>query len=386
MMKFFRLRGLLCILMVLALAPFSGFAEEIRVEDKGLDFSDEVSIRYPAVTGMEDTDLQDRINDRILEDCRIRDYLARAALLLSGGILQVEWTGGILGDVFSCAVSAAGAVESSRPTNVWTASAIDLRDGQEITFDDLFTEGEAARELIEAYLENEVMPDLSAHLLSSELFPLPAAFLLDDAGLTLLYPVEQLSTLRDRAGDIRISWHVLRPVLNLSEDSIPSRIGVTDSVTLSEKSGKRLLETAAEGCLPGIPAKLDDSLWELTERYHLLTDPDGYEGGRLFSLEGGCFGGVYLLTDDLSAGWEESRVEGIRIDKGGLGCLFIGDSIRTDWLSVLGEPDHTASIDADKAEANRLVPGTCDYYDCGEYQLQLYSNEDEILFSAVLTE
>ena len=345
-----------------------------------------IVVRYPAVTGMEDEQLQERINAQIQEDCRIREYLARATLLISGGNLRTEWIGGIQGDVFSCAVSAEGALETTRTAHRWTGSNVDLRDGHEIAFAELFTDEAAARETLEAYLEGEVAPELSAQLLNSELLPLPDSFRLDRTGLTLLYPAEQLSTLSDRAGDIRISWHELREVLDTSEDSIPSRIGATDTVTLSEEGGKRLLAAAAEGRMEGVPAAIGDSMQELTDRYHLLTDPDGYQDGRMFALEGSCFRGVYLLTDDLDRSWENSRVQGIRLDHGGAECLFIGHTAREDWLAVLGEPEHTAAIDGEKAEANRLVPGRCDYYECGAYQLRLYSDENGSLVSVVLTE
>ena len=125
---------------------------------------------------------------------------------------------------------------------------------------------------------------------------------------------------------------------------------------------------------------------ELTDRWHTLTDPDGFEGGRLFALEGGCFRGVYLMTDDLSRDWQESRVQGIRADQGCLWGLCVGETQRAEWLAGLGEPDGTADIGEEKAEANRMVPGACDYYRCGEYLLQLCSDTDGILASIVLTE
>ena len=220
-----------------------------------------------------------------------------------------------MNDVFSCAVSALGAVENTRTTHVWTAANIDLRDGHEITFPELFTDAEAARELMETYLEETVAPDLSAHLLNSELTPLPECFYLETSGLTLLYPVEQLSTLSDRAGDIRIGWNMLKEVLDFSEDSILNRIGAEEAIMLSARSAEKLRTTAAEGSLTGIPAKIGDSMQEMTDRWHMLTDPDGSEGGRLFSLEGGCFRGVYLITDDLSRSWAQSQVQGIRMDQ-----------------------------------------------------------------------
>ena len=146
------------------------------------------------------------------------------------------------------------------------------------------------------------------------------------------------------------------------------------------------MAAAAEGALTGIPAKLGESVQALTDRYHLMNDPDGSADGRLFSLEGGCFRGVFLITDDLTRSWENSVVEGIRMDQGCLWGLCVGESAREDWISVLGEPDGTAEIDDEKAEANRGVPGTCDYYACGEHTLRLYSDMAGTLVSVILAE
>ena len=157
-------------------------------------------------------------------------------------------------------------------------------------------------------------------------------------------------------------------------------------ITLSAGSAEKLRDAVSAGSLTGIPAAIGDSMQELTDRWHMLTDPDGFEGGRLFSLEGGCFRGVYLITDDLSRGWEQSKVQGIRMDQGCLWGLCPGESLRAEWLAELGNPDGTTEIGEEKAEENRLVPGICDYYHCGEYLLQLYSDEDGTLVSVILTE
>ena len=360
--------------------------EAFAVEDTGLDLAETLSVHYPALTGGENKELTDQVNELIREECGIKAYLTRSAELISGGTLKVEWKGGLLNDVFSCAVSAAGAVENSRPTHVWTACTADLRDGRKISLWELFTDEEAARELIGNYLAEEVLPELSAHLENSELDPLPETFFLERSGLTLLYPVGQLSTLGDRAGDIRISWHILKDVLDLGEDSILFRIGVKEMIELSGESAEKLRAASAEGSLTGIPVKIGDSVQELTDRHHLLTDPDGFEGGRLFALEGGCFRGVFLMTDDLTRGWEDSKVQGIRMDQGCLWGLCIGETPRDSWIDALGAPDGSAEVNEEKAEANRLSPGTCDYYSCGEYQLRLYSDEAGILAYVILAE
>ena len=388
MKRFCRIRQLSCLTAVLIMTAACCLAETgIRVEDRGLDLSDEISIHYPAVTGLPDAALEEQINDRIQQDNGILDYLSRAAQLISGGSLRTQWTGGIAGgDLFTCTVSAEGALETMRPAHALTGSNIDLRDGHEISLDELFTDEEAAREMIECYLEDEVAPDLSAHLQNSELTPIPENFVIEPAGLRLLYPADMLSTLNDRAGDIRIGWYRLREALDLNEESILSRLGTEEMINLSPESADKLKRAAAEGSLPGIPASLGDPMQELTDRYHLLTDPDGYEGGRMFSLEGGAFRKIYLLTDDLSRGWEDSAVQGIRMDEGCVYGLCVGETLREEWLSVFGEPDNEASISEEKAEANRIVPGKCDYYRCGGYRLQLYSDGGGTLISIVLAE
>ena len=386
MRRYFRAFPAVCLILSLMLAAGGSAAEELLAEDRGVDLTETVSVHYPAVTGTADGELSERINNRILEDLRIMKYLERATALISGGELKVGWTGGILGDVFSGAAWAEGEVENPRGTFVWTSANIDLRDGHEITFEELFTDADAARELAERFMEDVIAPEMSAHLLNSELLPLPDRFRLDSAGLILLYPADRLSTLSDRAGDIRIGWNALRSALDLGEDSIPTRMGVGEMITLTPQSGEKLKAAAAEGTLPGIPARIGDSMQELTDRYRMLTDPDGYENGRMFALEDAAFGGVFLLTDDLSRDWKNSRVEGIRIDRGCAWGLCVGETQRDDWLAALGEPENTAEIGGEKAEANRLVPGRCDYYRCGSYQLRLYSDAEGILVSVALAE
>ena len=112
-----RIRQLCCLTAAMIMATGCCLAEsDIRVEDRGLDLSDEIRIHYPAVTGLEDTKLEEQINDRIQQDNRIREYLARAAQLISGGSLKTEWTGGTTGEnLFVCTVSAEGALETVAP-------------------------------------------------------------------------------------------------------------------------------------------------------------------------------------------------------------------------------------------------------------------------------
>ena len=229
------------LVLALAFMALPALAENgAEVEDRGLDLTETVSVRYPAVTGMANEQLQDAVNAKIQAACGIEDYLARAAQLISEGSLRTEWRGGILGeDVFSCAVSAQGTLKTRRDTHVWTACTLDLRDGHEIGWAELFTDEAVARDMIGIWLESEIAPGMSAHLQNSELTPLPELFYLEMSGLRLLYPVDQLSTLSDRAGDIRVGWHVLRDVLDLTPGGVADRMGIAEMITLSADSAEK---------------------------------------------------------------------------------------------------------------------------------------------------
>ncbi len=381
------IRKILCVATILALAAGPALADGVSLTEMSLALGNSV-VRYPAADGIADETLRQAVDEQMKTGLDTDTYLNRMMTLISEETLRIEtaWEGAVLGDVISCVVSAEGALADSRNTHRWTWSNIDLRDGHEITLDELFADGEAAREALEEYLDFEVAPELSAHLANSELMPLPDGFRLERTGLTLLYPVNRLSTLRDRAGAVKIGWNEIREYLDNGEDGIPARIGAAEMMTLDDKSAERIREMAESGRLPDIPVKIGEGLKALTDHYHLLTDPDVYEGGRLFALEGACFRNVFLMTDFLSEKWDDSIVQGIRMDRGCAWGLCIGETAREDWRAALGEPDAETGLEAEKAEANRMEPGACDYYNFGNYQLRLYCDMDGVLSSIVLTE
>ena len=155
---------------------------------------------------------------------------------------------------------------------------------------------------------------------------------------------------------------------------------------LTEESAERIREMTESGQLPDIPVKIGDSVREWTDRTHLLNDPEEYAGGRMFALEGAAFRDVYLLSDAVNSSWDESRVQGIRADRGCFCGLCIGETAAEEWHQLLGEPDYTAILDEEAAESGRTVPGTCDYYLFGDYRLQLQTDTDGILAGITLAE
>ena len=178
---------------------------------------------------------------------------------------------------------------------------------------------------------------------------------------------------------MKIGWNEIRDQLDWSEDGIPARIGAAEMTTLTADSIPHLQEMTENGQLPDIPVKLGDSVKEWTDRLRLLNDPEEYSGGRMFAPEGAAFRDVYLLSDAVSSSWDTSVVQGIRMDRGCVWGLCIGETAASEWHELMGEPDYTADLDEEAAEYARTVPGTCDYYLFGEYRLQLLADTDGIL-------
>ena len=381
-----RLLSLLLIL-TMTLTP-AALAEQPgpALVDGGLELSGS-SVRYPQLTGMADEALQQQLNDRILTAGDIENRLTRLALLMQSPVsMQVAYQAALSGDVLSCVFSALGAVTDERPTHVWSALNVDLTDGSDITFNQLFTDEEALRRDLEEYLDYGVGPELSAHLRNSELTPVPEVFGLTETGLTLYYPMERLSTLSDRAGAVTILWYELREHLRLEDGDILPRIGARDMLFPAPDSGEKIRTAVEAGTLPGVPVTLGGSVQEATDTYRMLTDPDLYQDGRMFALEDAAFRQVWLLTDALTEKtWDKSVIKGLRADRFNLWGLYPGLD-RQAVVAMLGQPDTVLTLDADMADAYRLVPGESLYYNYTGVQLRLHFDAEGLLTSLIITQ
>ena len=380
-----RFLSLILALMLLALPALAETSDGPTVSDVALDLLGS-SIHYPQITGMDDTALQSRINAAIMEGGLIEQRINRMALLMNSPVkLNVSYTYTLAGDVFSCAMLADGAVETTRSTQEWRTVNVSLATGEAIPFGALFTDEAAARELIEGILLDEVAPEQSAHLAAGDLLPLPETFSLTREGLTLHYPIDQFRTLSDKAGTVTILWTELRNVLDLSENSPLNALNVADAITLDESDTREDIASAISGgAFPGVPAMIGQSVKELTDRYAQLNDNEICEAGRIFYLEDGAFRRVYVITDQLTDSWNQSVVNILRADRLNLEGLCTGYTTADEWRAVLGQPDATVTTDAAAAESWRIVPGVSDYYTLGEYRLRLHADEEGVLRSVFL--
>ena len=380
---------ILALLLILMFSLTFSLAEEVAVTDVGLDLLGS-SVHYPQLTGMADEALQARVNAAIMEKGRINDRITRMAALMNAPVkLNVSYSytlNAILeGGVFSCAILADGAVETSRATQVWSAVNVDLRTGEEITFTDLFIDADEATTFIENYLDEQVAPELSAHLAAGSLTPVPETFTISSSGLTLYYDIDDFRTLSDKAGTVTILWCELREYLKWGQTAVLMAINANQHIALGEDGALYIPEAVQAGAFDGIPATLGQPMQALIDRYALLPDPDIYEGGRMIALEDGAFRGVYILTDALTDDFDRSVVQGIRADRLNFWGLCTGDTTIDWWREVLGEPETTLVVAEERAESWRIVPGTSDYYTLGDYRLRLHADESGVLRSVFLT-
>ena len=381
-------KWLIC-LLILALSLSPALAEEKAsvpgLSRQGLALG-EGWVYYPQVEGLADEAVLQSVNDAVLHALDAQGLLTRLALTMQSPTpLRADYTAFLTEDVLSVVMEVSGPVMDERATHQWRTVNIDLRTGEVIALDDLFTDAQASRAFLCDELEWELAPALSAHLRNNQLVPLPEGFGLSDSGLTLYYDIDQLCTLGDKAGTVHIRWSRLRQWLDTSAQSLPGRVGALRMITLNESSAECIRQAVAEGSLPGIPAALGEGVQTYIDRYGLLIDPDLYEDGRLFQLQDGAFRDAYLLSDRISSTWTESVVQGIRSDRLDLYGLCTGETRREAWLSLLGEPDATVTLDAERADSYRMVPGTSDYYQLGDVRLRLHADEEGVLASVILT-
>ena len=366
---------LTCLLLMLTFSL--ALAETPAVNDVALDLLGS-SIHYPQLTGL-DPAVQSTVNAAIMEKGQINARLTRMAALGSAPVkLNVSYAYTLEGDVFSCAILADGAVTNSRATQVWATVNYDLHTGTEITFADLFKDADAATAFIESYLDEQVAPELSAHLAAGSLTPIPADFTISPTGLTLYYDIDAFRTLSDKAGTVTILWS------EFPADMLILPLAHTHLI-FPEDASAAIADALQSGSFVGIPVALEQNVQELIDRYALLTDPDIYEGGRMIALEDGAFRGVWILTDALTEDFDHSIVQGIRADRLNFYGLCTGDTTITWWREVLGNPDTTLTVDESRAESWRIVPGTSDYYTFGDYRLRLHADENGVLRSVFLT-
>ena len=345
-------------------------------------------IRYPQLVGMADEAVQQAINDRIVEQAKISQRMVTLATLTPGGTgLDVDTQSYLGGGIFSAMISAKGVMENGRSGHEYTALCVELATGEPVTLDELFSDPESAVSMMETTLETTYLDELSSYLTNSNLTPLPTdSFTLDADGITFYYPYRQFAMLSEYSGAVQFTYDELAAYLRTDPEGLPARLQVLPANRTDAEIQQAVKQAVSDGVLPHIPVALGDEMTDVVALYRLLREPDQYPGGRYYQLEAPMFREVLVLSDAIASGYEHSKVLGLQTRRTNLFGIQTGVTFRPEWLSILGEPDTTVAFDENLAYSYGYPAGTADYYQYGNYRLQLYADADELLYAITLTE
>lgn len=362
----------------------------------------ECFVRYPEFVS-DDPALApslEKINRAILEKAHIQEYADLLPTFQMGSVgLRMDYRLTMAGFVdteakniegfdryVSILFSAEGKMLRGRPGQIYYPMTFDLLTGEEVTFDQLFSDPEGAKAFIETYLEENVEPALSTYLENNQLFPVPFdRFWLDQLNhITFLYEADQLSFLSGRAGAVSFRYCELEDYLDLTEDGILAHMPYRTFQSRIDDVQRQdnllyLLSSGHLGLTDRSTYLLGSPLSWVLKEYPPAADPGYYPSGACYELEDADYRGTLLLSDadgKVFTGLLTSRFE--------YGALKTGFTSLSDAIALLGrEPDAAYSLTAEEAEMYLVCAG-----DAAEYRFEsadtpivctLYADENGIV-------
>lgn len=349
-------------------------AEEIIVEEIRTQMG-ESAVSYPQLKGMSDEAVQQKINDDIVLSSGVTNHMVTLFTLSGQQKLTVGYDSYLNDQLFSVVLSARGKLPKTRDGHEYTALTYDLKTGERLTLDQLFTDVDSALAAMEEKASAALSEELNGYMEYSDITPLPAdSFTVNENGITFWYPSEQFSLVSGYSGACRFLFEELEAFLIAPAND-----------RLAENEQKALVEdSVSNGMLPHVPAALGQNLQELIVEYRLLRVPDEFPGGRYFLLEHPEFQGVVLISDSLQEEYANSVVEGIQLRRGGIHGLLIGQTTQTEWQQILGMPASNVVMTESMAYDYGLCEGSYDVYHYGSHELRLYEDAEGVLCAVQL--
>lgn len=355
-------------------------------------------VSYPVLIGGESPEAQalaEKINGYIQETAQIPAYLQLLSTLQAGGTglkmdydMSASYDWDETGENLKCApyvslvFSAKGKMLVGRPSQVYYPMTLNIKTGEPVAFEELFTDPDGAKAFIEAYLEEEAEPILSTYLENNQLFPVPYdRFFLDGCGnLILCYENSQLSFLSGDSGAVAFRYSELWDWLDTSPEGIPMAV-LTSPEQYAERPAP-IAEQMDEFCMGahplygfGMEGELGMSVEVLTDLYPQAADSEYYPDGACFEVETAVLRGTLILTDEA-----EERVTGILSNRADYFGIFTGKTALKDAEALMErEPSARLSVDETFAEMYRVCPGTMDVYSMDGYLFTLYADVNGVV-------
>ena len=233
---------------------------------------------------------------------------------------------------------------------------------------------------MEAMAETSLGREMTEYMDNRDVTPLPKdSFTMDEWGITFHYPASQLSFASGAAGAVQFFYDELDGLWLTDENSLPAKMGLRSAQMTASEQKNAVAAAVTAGRLPMLPVTLGQSMTEIVEQYRLVRTPDAFPGGRYFLMEDPLFRDIYLISDDMQAGYDHSELRGVQLRRGSLYGLKVGTSLRTEWQSSLGKPAEVIVMTESMAYDYQLSAGNCDVYRFGEHELRLYADETGVL-------
>lgn len=346
----------------------------------------ENAVRYPQLSGHADEAVQAAINSDIIISGGISSHIVTLGTLNGNPWgLQVTYKD-YLGDGFySVMLEADGKQPDGRDGNSVIALTYDLSTGKRMDLSRLFADPEQAVAFMEDLAEASIGMEMTEYMDYTDVRPLPVNnFYMDDTGITFCYPSRQLCYLSGNAVSCHFLYEELTSLLLTDEEGLPFAMGLIGTALTDEESRSLIISAVEAGQLPCVPVAIDQPLQPIVESGKLLREPDTFPGGRYFLLEAPEYRSIYLISDNMQPGYENSALTGIQQRRGGIGGIVVGESTREQWLSILGQPDETIEFTENMAFDYQLPVGLSDHYSFGDHVIRFHSDENGVLFAIQL--
>lgn len=268
--------------------------------------------------------------------------------------------------------------DDSDGSRVFTLT-MDLETGEEVTFDQLFSDPDAAASAMEAIISEEILDSMNSYIEVAELLPMPRdCFAFDEWGLTVYYQGDKYRNFDGTSGSVYFAWHELEAYIG--EESPVYELSRPQSA-----DAQAIEQAVGEGSFGAVSDLALGQTLRSVEENQGLEDPDFTTMAKVYPVKGPRGWAVeipkYAETAD-----EDTPVSAIRASCIGLHGLMTGRTTREEVLALLGEPDQEVAYDEDEAFDALLVPGQSLMYTLAGHVLEVHLDEEGVLACLILHE
>lgn len=338
------------------------------------EISGNVKLQYPKLKGLENTDVEQKINDAIKQAANVDNFIAigkhehgsgtkissEACILTSEGVPYI----------FSALISVEGRLISGMRGHEYIPLMFFLETGEPVETNDIFNS--CAQEKIDEWLDDEL--DNMSFYDISEAFPVPInRSVLTKTGITISYPQNSFKFLSDRSAAFSFYYYELEDMLNLSDGSLLSKLDVfnLDNSELDK-------ENLSKGELPNVPNILGKPVQEVLENYKELTDPERFVSAERYVLEAPEFRSIYPIVND-----GDTAVSGILAKRIAIAGCVIDISKKQDIIKSFGEPIAVLPLEGVAAEQYFVPEGEGLMYNFNGFSVMITIDKQDV-FTALL--